>query len=246
MSEHIINRNFKPLLPVPPDAKEIHGRILELLRSLLGDGTLTPSDPGFQATYLQAMELYQEYQQAVVAHSGYRMECRSGCYICCCHWADDIYSFEAEILTRHLLTLPAAVRKRIISDARRSVRQYREIKKRKAGELTEEDFEGMSEEWDPEEIVLNEFYRLKSRCPLLDEDNRCMVYSLRPLTCRAYINLGNAALCPPEMINENDTVTYILDLDDEANELLDELHFRFERFPGDSALRSLVLKYLTE
>ena len=60
------------------------------------------------------------------------------------------------------------------------------------------------------------------------------------------INLGDPGVCPPEMINENDTVTYILDLDDEANELLDELHARYERYPEDTALCSLVLKYLSE
>mgnify|MGYP001616152200 CR=1 FL=1 len=44
----------------------------------------------------------------------------------------------------------------------------------------------------------DEWYRTsRSQCPFLDRDMRCMVYEVRPLTCRAYgVTRDNSELCP--------------------------------------------------
>jgi len=240
------NTTPKPLLPIPPSARKIHDEIIGILRGLL-DADHPGCDNGeFRRSYTRAMELYDAYQRESVAASGDSLACREGCWICCCHYPEDVYSFEAELIASHVKTLPAETRARIEESCEAAVYRFERLKSIVREKLSLDEYKTVSEESDPDEILLNSYYRLRNRCPFLDGTDRCMIYRIRPLTCRAYINLGDPSVCPPEMINETDTVTYILDLDDEANGILDRLHARHERYPEDTALCSLVLKYLSE
>ena len=241
-----INSAPKPLLSIPPSAEKIHADIIKILREIIDSNYSDCKDDRFQRAYQGAMNLYDDYQRVSVAASGDALACRAGCWICCCHYAEDVYSFEAEIISSHVKKLPAEIRARIEKSCERAVYEFERVKEIVRKKLAQDEYKPLSEESDPDEILLNSYYQLKNRCPFLDEKNRCVIYPIRPLTCRAYINLGDPSVCPPEMINEADTVTYILDLDDEANDILDELHFRYEIYPEDTSLCSLVLKYLSE
>ena len=237
---------YKPLLPIPPSAQKIHAEIIGILRRLLDANYPDCDTVQFRDSYREALKLYDDYQRESVAASGDTLACREGCWICCCHYAEDVYSFEAELIASHVKKLPAETRMRIEESCEAAVYKFERLKDIVREKLSLDEYRSFSEEADPDEILLNSYYQLRNRCPFLDQSNRCAIYRIRPLTCRAYINLGDPSVCPPEMINETDTVTYILDLDDEANELLDELHFRYEKYPRDTALCSLVLKYLSE
>jgi uncharacterized protein len=236
----------KPLLPIPPSAKIIHAEIVAILRGILDANYPCCDNEEFRRSYLNAMKLYDEYQSESVSASGDTLACREGCWICCCHYAEDVYSFEAEIIASHVKKLPAETRTRIEESCEKAVYRFERLKSIVREKLSLDEYKSLREESDPDEILLNSYYQLRNRCPFLDGTDRCAIYQIRPLTCRAYINLGDPSVCPPEMINEADTVTYILDIDDEANDILDELHFRYERYPRDTALCSLVLKYLSE
>lgn len=240
------NTAQKPLLPIPPAAEKIHADIIKILREILDAHYPDCDNEDFRRSYLDAMMLYDEYQREAVAASGDTLACRAGCWICCCHYAEDVYSFEAAIIASRVKQLPAAARARIEESCEKAVYRIERLKKIVLEKLSLDEYKSLSGESDPDEILLNSYYQLRNRCPFLDETDGCAIYQIRPLTCRAYINLGDPSVCPPEMINEADTVTYILDLDDEANDLLDELHFRYEKYPEDTALCSLVLKYLSE
>ncbi len=240
------NPATKPLLPIPPSARKIHADIVRILRGLLDADCPDCVNEEFRRSYRAAMELYDDYQRESVAASGDTCACHEGCWICCCHYPEDVYSFEAELIAAHVRKLPTEQRAWIEESCEKAVYRFEGLKKILREKLSMDEYRSLSEESDPDEILLNSYYRLRNRCPFLDETNRCAVYRIRPLTCRAYINLGDPSVCPPEMINETDTVTYILDLDDEANEMLDTLHCRHEKYPGDTALCSLVLKYLSE
>jgi Fe-S-cluster containining protein len=235
-----------PLLPIPPSAEKIHAGIIDILRGLLDADYPDSDNEAFRQSYQKAMKLYDDYQRESVAASGDKLACREGCWICCCHYAEDVYSFEAEMIASHVRKLPAEHRARIEESCERAVYRFEGLKIILREKLSMDEIKLLSEESDPDEVLLNSYYRIRNRCPFLDDANRCAIYDIRPLTCRAYINLGDPSVCPPEMINEVDTVTYILDLDDEANEMLDKLHIRYEKYPGDTALCSLVLKYLSE
>lgn len=231
-------------LPVPPEAEAIHEEIVKLLQALVDAEDDDCTGESFRETYCHAMELFGDYLRAVVTGSGYQPACRAGCSICCCHWADDVYSFEAAIIAQAVRARGPAVVDAVVRACRRSLEEYRRVHAAAMERLTAGEYEELGADLDPDEVVLNSFYQLKSRCPLLDDDDRCMVYELRPLTCRAYVNLGDPSLCPPEMIHEPDALTWVLDLDDDGNVLLDRLNARHERYPGDGGLRSLLLKYL--
>ena len=245
MNEIEKNPSSRPLLPIPPDAEQIHGSIIKILRRLLNADFPDCRNEEFRISYQNAMELYDDYQRSSVAASGDTLSCRPGCWICCCHYAEDVYSFEAEIISDQVKNLPHEKRTQIEKACEKAVYEFERLKNIVLEKSSLDEYKSISAEADPEEILLNSYYQLRNRCPFLDETDQCIVYSIRPLTCRAYINLGDPSVCPPEMINETDIATYILDLDDEANDLLDELHFRYEKYPEDTSLCSLVLKYLT-
>lgn len=43
--------------------------------------------------------------------------------------------------------------------------------------------------WEPSRINFNperRLYKLKGKCPFLNGENRCMIYSFRPIICKAY------------------------------------------------------------
>ncbi|MCU0822397.1 MAG: YkgJ family cysteine cluster protein [Spirochaetes bacterium] len=240
------NNPSKPLLEIPPSAEIIHAEIVGILRQILNSAYSDCCCEDFRGLYSKAMKLYDDYQRISVEASGDKMPCGPGCWICCCHYAEDIYSFEAEIISLYVKQLSPQIRTEIERRCENAVYELERIKTIVLEKLSLEEYRPISDETDPDEILLNSYYQLRNRCPFLDESGRCIIYHIRPLTCRAYINLGDPSVCPPEMIHETDTATYILDLDDEANDILDQLHFRFERYPEDTALCSLVLKYLSE
>jgi hypothetical protein len=81
---------------------------------------------------------------------------------------------------------------------------------------------------------------------MLSPDARCMIYPVRPLTCRMYVSVSDPLRCNPDYIHASTPPTMIIDLSEEANRIVDKLHFKFLRYDGDSGLRSLLLKYLSE
>jgi len=246
MNDKYMNPGTRPLLSIPPEAEQIHDMIMIVLRQMRDAGYSDCINDDFRRLYLQAMELYADYQRITVKASGKTISCGSGCWICCCHYAEDIYSFEAEIISCSLKKLPAEERARIKKSCEKAVCALERLRPIVSEKLLLDEYRQISADIDADDILLSSYYQLKNRCPFLDDRNLCLIYAIRPLTCRAYINLGDPSVCPPEMINEADTSTYILDLNEEANDILDELHFRYERYPRDTSLCSLVLKYLSE
>jgi len=246
MSEKYMDSGTRPLLSIPPEAKKIHDSITTILRQIRDAGYPDCTNDEFRRLYSQAMALYADYQRICVNASGEILSCGPGCWICCCHYAEDVYSFEAEIIARHVKRLPVRTRALIEKSCEKAVYALENLRPIVSQKLQLEEYRSITAETDAADILLSSYYQLKNRCPFLDEKNLCLIYAIRPLTCRAYINLGDPSVCPPEMINESDASTYILDLDDEANGMLDELHFRYERYPGDTSLCSLVLKHLSE
>jgi Fe-S-cluster containining protein len=97
---------------------------------------------------------------------------------------------------------------------------------------------------DPYDIVLSGFYQLRRACPLLDKDGSCSIYAVRPLTCRIYVSFSHPRYCKPENINEGKAATYLLDLEKDASDLFDALHFMYDEAHGDTGLRSMLLKRL--
>jgi Fe-S-cluster containining protein len=97
---------------------------------------------------------------------------------------------------------------------------------------------------DRDDLLLEGFYQLRRSCALLDGHGACSIYPLRPMSCRSYVSFSEPLLCDPDTIYYHEALTCLCTLEPEADELLEELHARYDRCDGDTSLRTLLPYYL--
>ncbi|MFP4417254.1 MAG: YkgJ family cysteine cluster protein [Chitinispirillaceae bacterium] len=235
--------SVKPNLVISPESQAIHDRIVESIESL-AESNLFPEDGAFVRQYQSIMQLLGKYQDAVISGTDYHVSCGKGCSTCCYHWVEDVYSFEARMIAAYIReTTPQEV-DRIIAICRKDEEQLIMIQEVVDHTISLNRKEIEAEGIDPVDLLLASFYQLKRPCPLLSTDGICTIYPLRPLTCRIYVNLSDPHFCDPRYIHDEEIRTYLLDMQESANALLDDLHGRFDTFEGDTGLRSLLIKCL--
>jgi Fe-S-cluster containining protein len=234
----------QPLL-LPPEAVRIHHAIVALLDELVELPGREPLNSTFTKRYARIGTLYNRFQRAVIKRSGLQVSCSKACRRCCFHWVEDVYSFEADIIAAYVRAhMPARI-DRIIAACRQDEERLVELNAIVIAQLAAAPPSSEREAIDPVELLLASFYQLRRPCPLLSADGTCAVYPVRPLTCRIYVSFSDPQLCDPEHINDSDVATYLCDLEDDANDRLDKLHQRFERFAGITGLRALLPRYLS-
>ena len=236
----------KERLPVPPGAKKIHERIHDLLSSLSRSNVRSCLEPEFKQPWNDTLCLVDHYQQEIASAAHVTMSCGTGCTACCCHWVEDVNSFEAEIIADYIKgRFPDRV-SGIAAQCRNDDRRLRSLNEIVETKINALNPRGSNNALDPVDVLLASFYQLRQPCPLLDEkDGTCIAYPVRPLTCRMYISFSDPSRCNPEYINADDIPTYLFDLEEEADRIIDTLHFKFLKFENDTGLRSLLLKYLS-
>jgi Fe-S-cluster containining protein len=229
----------KEPLAVPPSARAIHRTIVLKLRELNGASIGPCTGQPFLSAWLEIGGLVERYQGAIVDHSPFKRHCAEGCSVCCNHWVDEVYSFEAEIIADYL-------RKRHHDEIPEILTRCREdiaVLARLNG-LVEQKLAGdEAGPVDARDLLLSVYYQMRRPCPLL-ENNVCIVYPVRPLTCRNYVGFSDARFCDPEHINGAETATYLFGLEGEAVELMESLHEKYKRFEGESGLRAALAEYL--
>lgn len=230
-------------LPLSPKGYSILDGIERKLKALLDYNEKSCLSENFKNKFSDILKQFSEYQREVLHFSNLKKCCKKGCSYCCFHWVEDVNSFEMEIIADHIKRkMPEKIEK-IIKTCKADIEKMErldEIVDNKLSKLSENEISLI----DPVDLLLTAFYQLKRRCPLLSPDGTCMVYNIRPITCRIYMNFFNPMLCKPDYINKEEVTTYLLDLDEKSNSLLDQLHFRYLRFSDDTGLRSLLVKYL--
>jgi Fe-S-cluster containining protein len=232
------------VLPLSPAARKIHRRIVSALETLLDLNLPSPLDPVFRTHYTQMLALFERFQQAIVTASGLRVTCTSGCGMCCFHWVEDVYSFEAEIIAAHLRDkFPNSIA-RIVALCRSDEEQLCRIEGIVAEKLAALGCSDEQADFDPIDLALSSFYQLRRPCALRADNGICSIYAVRPMTCRVYLSFSDRRFCDPDSINESDVKTYLCDVEQEAGDLLDRLHERYDRFEGMGGLRSLLYRYL--
>jgi len=222
-------------------AKELHEEILVELELLLALDAPSCLDESFKNAYFKIVEIYDRYQKEVLAGSELSAACSEGCSCCCCHWVDDVYSFEAEIIADYIrLNFPEKIPS-FIKYLQEDEAQLAYLDKMLKEKMVE-DHEG--EDLDERELLLSCFYILKRPCMLVDDRGACSVYPVRPLTCRIFVSLGEPEKCNPDHIDLEEAETCILDLDSRGDALLEKLHKHYDRFHDERGLRALLLQIL--
>jgi Fe-S-cluster containining protein len=217
--------------------------MVERLESIRSNDAVSCLDDRFRRPWEEACTLLERYQRAIIEASGMKASCTKGCAVCCCHWVEDVNSFEAEIIVdylkkNHAERIPYIAEKCLSDNGRlKRLETLVEQKLAAASTLLDRTIDGV-------DLRLASFYQLGLECPLL-EKGECMVYQVRPITCRMYVSFSDPLRCRPEYIYEGATPTYLFDPGEEVDRLIDKLHFKYMKFEGDTGLRSLLAKYLS-
>lgn len=227
-------------IPVPEEAARVHRQIVSKLTCLEKSNFSSCLDPRFREGFNDILELFEQYQKLVLENSSIVCTCGKRCCSCCFHWVEDVNSFEAEIMAHYIsINMPDKIPhiiKSCIEDQAELERLYALVQKRLARE--------QDEAIDEIDLLLSVFYQARRLCPLCGSDGLCMIYPVRPLTCRIYMSFSDPGLCDPSYINDDYIPTYLLNLEEAANDILDRLHFKYQKFREDTGLRSLLIKYL--
>lgn len=227
-------------IAIPDAAKKIQYHIVRYLKELIAESRMSPSDTEFLEKYYKIVDLFEQFQKEVVNSSPYTVACFKGCYYCCYHWVEDVYSFEAQIIAHFIKTNFNHCVCDIVTQCRRDEKQLirlRPIVEEKVAASQTSDL------FDVEDVLLSSFYQLRRACPLLTEEKTCLVYPVRPLTCRAYVNLIDSKHCDPRLLYSIQVPTYLCEMEEEANLLLDQLHEKYKSCDM-SGLRALLAHYL--
>jgi Fe-S-cluster containining protein len=231
----------KSPIPIPESALVWHKNIMIQLHEL---NALPPAKDGspsekFEAHFDTLMETFEKFQQTILTHYGKTVTCSRGCSFCCSHWVEDVYSFESTRIIRYLKNHYRTDLPRIISLCQSDVDAMEGLHvcvDQKLAALPPEERESL----DQVDLLLSCFYRLERPCAFLTNEGSCGIYAVRPLTCRIYISFSQPDLCRPANIDGDETMTYLLDFEEEASLVLDELHQKYDVYDGDLGLRSVM------
>jgi len=218
------------------------GRLFEKIKfeisGLLKAGYLSCLDDGFIAKYALILSMFDEFVDEYVKSRKEVSNCSKGCGVCCRHWADDVYSFEAGIIADHLIRSNADTQE-IIKTIEQDEYVLEKIKAAILAKTEELEKENISRE----DALLFAFYQMERPCCFLDAGGSCSIYGIRPMICRSFVNTGNPGNCMPENIFSGESKTMIITLDDECENMLNNLHLKYG---GDSdfGLRSQVKRVL--
>jgi Fe-S-cluster containining protein len=147
--------------------------------------------------------------ERVAREYGPLVKCRIGCSDCC-HAVFGLFLIEAAALREGFESLPREKRREAILRAKKADKDLSRVQKR---------LEAYDGDLPMKGYALS---KQRVRCPLLDEDEACILYSHRPITCRAYgiptAVHGKARVCPKSGFNAGEAYP-AFDLDRAYTEL---------------------------
>ena len=231
---------------VPPSARKIEKKIVSILKHLLKRAHPSCLDKEFLSAYAKALGLFSLYQGMVLAAYPLAATCKKGRGACCNHWPEDTYSFEVLLIADHLKKYRPEEIDRIAKILRGDIQCLDRIKRAVEERLKDPSERAALGDIDPYDVALSSFYQLNRPCPLLGKNGSCTIYTIRPFTCRVYVSFSSPDLCRPESILGKKAMTYLLDLEKDTSELFDMLHFMYDVFDGETGLRAMLYKALTE
>lgn len=237
-------REETPLPPPNKKARSLHATIVAELKGLLAANAASPLDPDFAASYSAILDLFGAYQREIIAESEYRVSCGKGCSLCCHHWVADVYSFEAAIIAEHIKKHMPQKIPALCTTLREDAGLLQKLDDMLDERVLKDAVPHTVQTLDRDDLLLEGFYQLRRPCPLLDTHGACSIYMLRPMSCRGYLSFSDPLLCDPDTIYYHEVRTCLCTLEKEADELLEELHARYDHCDFDTSLRTLLPYYL--
>lgn len=132
--------------------------------------------PHFEKYEALAKQASAAFDRVAAEHSDC-VRCELGCSDCC-HALFDLTLIEAIYINhRFNAAFGPEEKARVLDRANKIDRQIYKIKRKAYGELTS---------GKDETEILAEMAEMRVRCPFLDEDDQCILYDHRPITCRLY------------------------------------------------------------
>jgi len=143
----------------------------------------------------KALQLYDQYLTYVVTRlqrEGWRLSCVQACAACCFAMPADVSSWELLMIYAHLQE---------IGRLERAFRKHLEncqVYSRVAGEIQglAQRETGAPSELDLDRVLLA-YSKARQPCGFLLPSQECLIYSLRPLSCRMHFAFTPAAWCDP-------------------------------------------------
>ncbi len=232
-----------PEIVITESAGGIIIRIEEILDYLISRKDLNPDDDIFYFKFREALDLYDLLMYEVLAASEIISVCKTGCKQCCCHWVENVSSLEGAVISRYLKENHPDLIEQITDSFREDIDIFDSLCVSADDKFPEHHI--FSDESDNRyDLLLSAFYQFGRYCALLDKNGRCMVYPVRPFTCRDYFNVRDSSACHPENINDENNATLIIYISDDITEKIEVLNRRFDKVSDDMSLRRLLIRFL--
>lgn len=113
---------------------------------------------------------FQEMEKQYGDHIKCRVQCSD-----CCHSVFGLFAIESAYLSHHFGRLDRKFRREALARAEKADQELLDMEKR----LRETHGDNI-------EAMLRAISRERVRCPLLNDEDKCVIYQHRPITCRAY------------------------------------------------------------
>jgi len=143
----------------------------------------------------KALQLYDEYLTYVVTRlqkEGWKLSCVQACAACCFAMPAEVSSWELLMIYAHLQEMGGVER------AFRKHLENCQVYSRVAGEAQglAQGETGTPSELDLDRVLLA-YSKARQPCGFLLPSQECLIYSLRPLSCRMHFAFTPAAWCDP-------------------------------------------------
>ena len=237
-------REETPLPPPNKKARALHATIIAKLKDMLALNAASPLDPAFAGSYSTVLELFGAYQQEIIAGSKYMVTCGKRCSCAAIiGWLTCILSKR----TSSPNTSKNACRKKFPPCAppcAKTPHCCKHLMIYWMNRFSKTQARPLFKNWIAMICCWRVFTSCVVPCPLLDASGACSIYMLRPMSCRAYLSFSDPLLCDPDTIYYHEVLTCLCTLEQEADELLEKLHARYDHCDCDTSLRTLLPYYL--
>lgn len=185
--------------------------------SAIGEDNLQEQLPFIFAFTKEYHDAFASYLTAILPQQPRPIQCRAACGNCCHHYPMSVEPFEliylySELRKRDdLISIMEAcqVRSTLFEEMYEGNRQKNRSANVATDSVDDEDFDENAED-----EALHQYFAAWKPCPFSNPVGDCMVYPLRPVSCRMYFSETDPKYCTPEHLRTSANDSYIVYLPD--------------------------------